>query len=60
MKSKKLGAVEMKRQGAERIYRRTKKMSRTQELAFWARRSEELRSEQAKLVHPAKAKRKAG
>ena len=57
MKNKEFNAVAMKREGAERVHQRTKKMSRIQELAFWASRSEELRREHGRGQdgeHPAR------
>lgn len=60
MKNKEFNAVAMKREGAERVHQRTKKMSRAQELDFWASRSEELRREQAQLLRSAKSKRRSG
>ena len=60
MKEKKFDAVEMKQRGAERIYLRTKGMSRAREAAYWSRRNEELRNEQSRLVLHTKLKRRAG
>lgn len=60
MIAKKFNAVEMKRSGAEQIYQRTRKMSRAEELAYWARRTEELGIEQKRLFCKGTYKRKAG
>ncbi len=35
--------VEMKREGARRIYEETKDMTKEEELAYWARKNEECR-----------------
>jgi hypothetical protein len=60
MKNENFDAVEIKRRGAEQIYRHTKKMSRAQDLAYWTRRSEEFRREQTRLTHRSKPSRRAG
>lgn len=39
--------VEMKRRGAALVYEKLKNMSADEELAYWRRRTEELRQEQA-------------
>lgn len=43
MKNKKFDCVEMKRQGAKRVFEKIAKMSKGEELAFWQQRSEELK-----------------
>ncbi|HZZ43866.1 MAG TPA: hypothetical protein VFE58_13095 [Tepidisphaeraceae bacterium] len=60
MSDEKIDALKMKRQGAERIYQRTRKMSQTKELAYWTDRNEQLRVEQARHGHRIKSKRKVG
>ena len=42
-------ALEMKRQGAERVYEIVKDMTPEQELAFWQQQAEELRQLQEDL-----------
>lgn len=60
MSDDKVDAVKLKRRGSEQIYQRTKKMSRSQELEYWLRRSEDFRQEQARLVRRSRSERKAG
>lgn len=60
MSEKTVDALKMKREGAERIYRRTKKMSRAEEVAYWTVRNESLRAENSPGSHRGKSRRKAG
>lgn len=48
-RKKKFDCVEMKRQGAEKVQRATKGMTREEELAFWSRGTAELLLEQKAL-----------
>jgi len=45
MKTKTFDCVEMKRRGAERVYRTVKGMTPEEEQAFWQRGTRELRKE---------------
>ena len=53
--TKTFDCVEMKRQGAARIYDQTKDLTFAQQVAFWRRRSEEFRLEQEQLLAGEKA-----
>jgi len=48
MRTKTFDCVEMKREGARRIYEMTKDMTLEQELAFWRRKTAQLRHRQRK------------
>ncbi len=43
MKNRTFDCVELQHRGAERIYEQTKGMTMVEELAYWQRRTEELR-----------------
>ena len=47
--TKDFDCVEMKRRGAERVHRETSAMTTEEELAYWQRGTEELRSQQGSL-----------
>lgn len=49
-KTKTFDCVEMKRQGAQRLYENTKDMNSEEELAYWQEQSRRLRDEQKQLV----------
>jgi hypothetical protein len=49
MKTKTFDCVEMKRQGAMRIYEATKNMTFEQEVAYWRERSRKFREEQEQI-----------
>lgn len=46
MKNKKFDCVEMKRQGAQKVFEKTSKMTKQEELRFWQERSQMLRQVQ--------------
>ena len=46
MKTKTFDCVEMKREGARRVYEKTRNMTPAEELAFWRRRTAALRRRQ--------------
>ena len=50
MNKKTFDCVEMKREGARRIYEQIKDMTLEQEIEYWRRRSEEFRQEQEQLT----------
>jgi hypothetical protein len=47
MKNKKFNCVEMMHQGAEKIRKQTKGMTRAQELAYWKAQAQKLRELQS-------------
>jgi hypothetical protein len=47
MKTKTFDCVEMKRRGAEHVYSIIKDMTAAEEIAYWRKRTQELREEQA-------------
>ena len=49
-KTKTFDCVEMKRQGAKRLYENTKDMTPEEELAYWQEQSRRLRDEQKQLL----------
>ena len=49
-KAKTFDCVEMKRQGAKRIYEITKNMTHEQKLAYWREQSRRLREEHSQLL----------
>jgi hypothetical protein len=49
MKKKPFDCVEMKRRGAEKVRQQTQNMTPEQELEFWQKRTEALRSRQEKI-----------
>ena len=50
MKTKTFDCVEMKREGARRVYEKTRDMTEAQEIAFWRERSEALRRRQREIT----------
>lgn len=50
MKTKPFDCVEMKREGAKRVYEIIKNMTPEEELEYWRRRNEEFRREQEQLT----------
>jgi hypothetical protein len=54
LKTKGFDCVEMKRQGAARIYEATKGMNLEQEVAYWRRRGEAFREEQERARQASK------
>jgi len=48
MTTKTVDCIEMKRQGAERLQKKLAGMTRSEMLAYWARRTDELRARCAK------------
>ena len=57
MKTKTFDCVEMKRQGALRIYEETRDMTREEELAYWRKQDEELRAAQQRAIERRAAKK---
>ncbi len=54
MKTKTFDCVEMKRQGSESVYDTIKDMSREEEIAYWRKRTEEMRRDVANKRQPKK------
>ncbi len=52
MTSKTFDCGEMKRQGSKRVYDAIKGMSREEEIAYWRKRTEEMRREVADKRQP--------
>ncbi len=50
MKKKTFDCVQMKREGARRVYEQIKDMTLEQEIEYWRQRSEEFRREQEELT----------
>lgn len=46
MKMNKFHCVDMKRQGAEKVMEKTSQMTMAQELEFWGKRTQNLKSQQ--------------
>jgi hypothetical protein len=52
MKAKAFDCVEMKREGARRVYEKTRGMTHAEEIAFWRKRTLALRRRQRSLTQP--------
>ena len=56
MNKKTFDCVEMKREGARRVYEQIKDMALEEEIEYWRRRSEEFRQEQEQLTREDRAR----
>ena len=56
MNKKTFDCVEMKREGARRVYEQIKDMALEDEIEYWRRRSEEFRQEQEQLTREDRAR----
>lgn len=52
MRNKKFDCVEMKRKGAKKVFEKTSKMTKEEELRFWQERSQVLKQQQKEETKP--------